>query len=106
MKAFKREEVSELSGDDLFRAVQVVRDDTTGSWWFPVMCSRTSSLRDAGVMKTGKCTWFPPTQLRIQCSCCTKVMNPIEFVHHTDTCLIPSPSAARNESMQYLLVEH
>ncbi|CAH0478858.1 unnamed protein product [Peronospora belbahrii] len=96
----------ELSGDDLVGAVQIVRDEKNDNWCFPVMCSQTSSVRESGVMKTGKCKWFPEKHSLIECNCCAKAFNLSEFVHHTDSSLVKNANAANKQSMPFLFVQH
>ncbi|KAL4124949.1 hypothetical protein PRIC2_008542 [Phytophthora ramorum] len=96
----------ELSGDDLVGAVRVVRDDKTGGWCFPVMCSRTSSLRVSGVMKTGKCKWLPKKLPVVLCDCCNKFFFYSQFVHHTDSSLVKDPKCANEDPVPFLFVEH
>ncbi|KAH7469379.1 hypothetical protein KRP22_004624 [Phytophthora ramorum] len=95
-----------LSGDELVSAVRVQRDDKTNRWRFPIMCSRTSSLRESGVMKSGTCIWSPKKMAITQCDCCSKQLNYAEFVHHTDSRLVKNVKDASEDPMPHLFVEH
>ncbi|KAG7391020.1 hypothetical protein PHYPSEUDO_006155 [Phytophthora pseudosyringae] len=96
----------ELTGDKLVSAVRVLRDEKNGGWCFPVMCSRTASLRVSGIMKTGNCKWFPKKIGLIQCDCCSKMFKYSEFVHHTDSSLVKDAKCAQEDPMPFLFVEH
>ena len=87
-------EQSELAGDDLIDAVDVLRNEKNGSWCFPVVCSRTLGFRESGMAKTGKCTWFPQEQSTIHCHCCDKGFGLHEFVGHTDNSLTKDAHAS------------
>ncbi|KAE9298828.1 hypothetical protein PF008_g23405 [Phytophthora fragariae] len=99
-------EQPDLKGDDLVGAVRVLREGKSDRWCFPVVCSRTTSLRVSGMMKTGTCKWSLKKRADIQCECCDKVFNFPEFVHHTDSSLIKDPKCASEDPMPYLFVEH
>ncbi|CAI5729612.1 unnamed protein product [Hyaloperonospora brassicae] len=96
---------SELSGDDLIDAVDVLQSEKNGGWCFPVVCSRTLSSRESGITKTGKCTWSPQEQSTIHCNCCDKAYILHDFVSHTDNSLITFAHASKSP-MSFLFVEH
>ncbi|GMF45861.1 unnamed protein product [Phytophthora fragariaefolia] len=95
-----------LSGDDLVSAVRVEREGKSDRWCFPVMCSRTASLRVSGVMKTGTCKWSLKRAAVIQCECCSKLFSYPEFVHHTDSSLVKDTKCAGEDPFPFLFVEH
>uniref|UniRef100_A0AAV1UWG2 Tify domain-containing protein n=1 Tax=Peronospora matthiolae TaxID=2874970 RepID=A0AAV1UWG2_9STRA len=96
---------SELSGDDLICAVDVLQNEKNGGWCFSVVCSRTLSFRQGGIAKTGQCTWSRQEQSTIHCHCCDKVYGLHEFVGHTDHSLIKFVHASKGP-MSFLFVEH
>ncbi|KAJ8577345.1 hypothetical protein ON010_g1862 [Phytophthora cinnamomi] len=99
-------EQPDLKGDDLVGAVRVQREGKTDYWCFPVVCSRTTSLRVSGMMKTGTCKWSLKKKAVIQCECCDKLFSYPEFAHHTDSDLVKDVRCANEDPMPYLFVEH
>ncbi|EGZ05319.1 hypothetical protein PHYSODRAFT_342474 [Phytophthora sojae] len=88
------------------REVRVHHETKTERWCFPIVCSRTTSLRVSGMMKLGTCKWPLKKRAVIQCACCDKLFGYPEFVHHTDSSLAKDAKCATEDPMPYLFVEH
>ncbi|EGZ14332.1 hypothetical protein PHYSODRAFT_335970 [Phytophthora sojae] len=88
------------------REVRVHHETKTERWCFPIVCSRTTSLRVSGMMKLGTCKWPLKKRAVIQCACCDKLFGYPEFVHHTDSSLVKDAKCATEDPMPYLFVEH
>ncbi|KAG7396292.1 hypothetical protein PHYBOEH_002517 [Phytophthora boehmeriae] len=98
-------EQHELKGDELVASVRM-REEANGHWLFPVMCSRTASLRESGIMKTGMFIWDPKKYGVIRCDCCEKVFSCGDFVHHTDSNLVKNPRSSDEDPTSFIFVQH
>ncbi|KAG7396294.1 hypothetical protein PHYBOEH_002519 [Phytophthora boehmeriae] len=98
-------EQRDLTEDDIIASVRM-REEANGHWLFPVMCSRTASLRESGIMKTGMFIWDPKKYGVIRCDCCEKVFSCGDFVHHTDSNLVKNPRSSDEDPTSFIFVQH